>query len=137
VCRWPNTSPTRCDRQAATEVIAYGGDLDELRSLTVPVLAEAHPGQGPVGAVVGVLERFEHHSSGARPSVFVIACDLPGLRVAVLHSMVAAAGSHPRTPMSWWRRPSAIEPTCALWNVAAATRVRDMFDGGERALHVP
>jgi molybdenum cofactor guanylyltransferase len=117
-----------------TEVVAYGGDPDELRSLTVPVLAEAHPGQGPVGAVVGVLERFEQHSP-TRPSVFVVACDLPGLEATVLQSMTAAARSHPRADVVV-AQTAAIEPTCALWNVASAARVRDMFEGGERALHV-
>lgn len=116
-----------------SEVVAYGGDPHELRSLTVPVLAEAHPGQGPVGAVVGVLERFDGRI-GAPPSVFVVACDLPGLDVAVLQSMIAAGRSH-RSADVVVAQTSAIEPTCALWNVASATRVRDMFDGGERALH--
>jgi molybdopterin-guanine dinucleotide biosynthesis protein A len=115
------------------EVVAYGGDPDELSALTVPVLAEAHPGQGPVGAVVGVLERFGEHT-GARPWVFVVACDLPRLHVAVLHSMIAAARSHPEADVVV-AQTSAIEPTCALWNVASAARVRTMFDGGERALH--
>lgn len=116
-----------------TEVVAYGGDPDELRSLTVPVLAESHPGQGPVGAVVGVLERFEQHAA-ARPSVFVVACDLPGLDTAVLHSMIAAARSNPWADVVV-AQTSAIEPTCALWHVASAARVREMFDAGERALH--
>lgn len=115
------------------EVVAYGGDPDELRSLPVPVLADAHPGQGPVGAVVGVLERFEGHRA-AGPSVFVVACDLPGLDREVLRSMIAAARSHPDADVVV-AQTSAIEPTCALWNVASAARVREEFDAGERALH--
>jgi molybdopterin-guanine dinucleotide biosynthesis protein A len=115
------------------EVVAYGGDPHELRSLPVPVVAEAHPGEGPVGAVAGVLERFAPTAAGA-PSVFVMACDLPGLDAAVLQALLAAGRSHPGADVVV-ARTSVIEPTCALWNVACAARVREMFDGGERALH--
>jgi molybdenum cofactor guanylyltransferase len=115
------------------EVIAYGGDPDELRSLPMVVLAEAHPGEGPVGAVVGVLEKYEQHVA-AGPSVFVVACDLPGLDATALEAMIEAAGRRPGADVVV-AKTSAIEPTCALWNAAAAGRVREMFDEGERALH--
>jgi molybdopterin-guanine dinucleotide biosynthesis protein A len=117
-------------------VIAYGGDPVELEPLGLPVLADRHPGTGPLGGVLGALELFAEsdlHIDG----VFVVACDLPGLRGRDLAGIVDAVRRHRDVDVVVARTgPSArIEPTCAIWRPRAVGRLREIFDSGERALH--
>ncbi|MGE5210063.1 MAG: molybdenum cofactor guanylyltransferase [Acidobacteriota bacterium] len=117
-------------------VIAYGGDPVELEPLGLPVLADRHPGSGPLGGVLGALELFAEsdlHIDG----VFVVACDLPGLRGGDLAGMVDAVRRHRDVDVVVARTgPSArIEPTCAIWRPRALGQLREIFDSGERALH--
>ncbi len=115
-------------------VLGYGGDPDELAALGFPVLADRYPGSGPLGGVLGVLEHIESHES--RPDgVFVMACDLPATTGIDLLGMVAAARLHPDVDVVV-ARTSALEPTCAIWRLAAIEQIRRCFDEGERALHV-
>lgn len=114
-------------------VIAYGGDPVELEPLGMPVLPDRHPGSGPLGGVLGVLELFSEsdlHIDG----VFVVACDLPALRGGDLAGLVDAMRSH-RDVDVVVARTARIEPTCAIWRPRATERLREMFDSGERALH--
>jgi molybdopterin-guanine dinucleotide biosynthesis protein A len=114
-------------------VIAYGGDPVELEPLGMPVLADRHPGSGPLGGVLGALELFvesDLHIDG----VFVVACDLPALRGEDLAGMVDAARRH-RDVDVVVARAAQIEPTCAIWRPRATDRLREIFDSGERALH--
>ncbi len=114
-------------------VIGYGGDPDELAPLGLPVLPDRYPGSGPLGGVLGVLERFE---LGARKpgGVFIVACDLPALTGNDLAGMVAAARQRPGLDVVV-ARTSSIEPTCAIWRLSAIERIRRCFEDGERALH--
>jgi len=114
-------------------VIAYGGDPVELEPLGMPVLPDRHPGSGPLGGVLGVLELFSEsdlHIDG----VFVVACDLPALRGGDLAGLVDAMRSH-RDVDVVVARTARIEPTCAIWRPRATERLREMFDSGERTLH--
>jgi len=114
-------------------VVAYGGNPVELEPLGMPVLPDLHPGSGPLGGVLGVLEVFagaDHDVGG----VFVVACDLPALTGADLAGIVESARAHPDADVVV-ARTSAIEPTCGLWNPLATGRLRRFFDEGERALH--
>lgn len=117
-----------------SRVIAYGGDPDELGSLGIPVLPDRYPGSGPLGGVLGLLERAD--LTGERDAaVFVIACDLPAVRSGDLQPLVEASRSHPDIDVVV-ARTSAIEPACAIWRVSALAVVRRAFDRGDRALHV-
>jgi molybdopterin-guanine dinucleotide biosynthesis protein A len=114
-------------------VIAYGGDPVELEPLGMAVLADRHPGSGPLGGVLGALELFAEsdlHIEG----VFVVACDLPALRSEDLAGMVDAVRRHPGVDVVV-ARTAQIEPACAIWNPSATERLREIFDSGERALH--
>ncbi len=115
-------------------VIAYGGDPDELAALALAVIRDEHPGAGPVGGVVGLLELAGLRSAPV-PHVFAVACDLPGLTPLAMAPMVSALREQPDADVVV-ARTSRIEPTCAIWNPAASDRIRQMFDAGERALHV-
>ena len=115
-------------------VIAYGGDPDELAPLDIPVLPDRHPGTGPLGGVLGVLELFEQHEHDLA-GVFVVACDLPALTGGSLVGMVQVMRERPSVDVVV-ARTSAIEPTCAIWNRTATESLRRCFEQGERALHV-
>ena len=115
------------------DVVAYGGDPDELAPLGLAVLSDRHPGTGPLGGVLGALEWFAS-DEGPVAGVFVAACDLPALTGVDLAGMVQAFRERPAADVVV-ARTSAIEPACAIWNPVATNRIRRCFDDGERALH--
>jgi molybdenum cofactor guanylyltransferase len=115
------------------DVVAYGGDRDELAPLGLPVLPDRYPGSGPLGAVLGALELLERQE--ALFGAFVVACDLPGLTGDTLADMVRAVGERPDVDVVV-ARTSMIEPACAIWSRAASAPLRRCFEEGERALHV-
>jgi len=114
----------------ADPVIVYGGDEEELASLSAPVVPDAYPGEGPVGGVLGVLD----HLADEATHVLVLACDLAELDGATLRSLIdeAAGDSHSRI---WVAAADRLEPMCAVWSVDAIGDVRAAFADGERALH--
>ncbi len=111
-------------------VVLYGGDPIELATLDWPVLADLHPGEGPLGGVLGVLELFAAQAT----DLLIVACDLAHLSPTDVGALVDAARQRPDADVvvANGGRP---EPTCALWRSATLERVRSAFDGGERALH--
>ncbi len=136
-------------------VIVYGGQADELASLGVTVEPDLHPGDGPVGAVAGVLRLVSHARTteagtgegnpshcanglpavglGAVDQVVVVACDLPDLDRAVIGSLISTAEQHRETVVV--ARTDRIEPLCALWPLSACEAVSEQFAAGVRALH--
>jgi molybdenum cofactor guanylyltransferase len=122
------------------EVVACGGDHAELAPLGLPVLPDRHPGSGPLGAVLGVLEHLDRQEAGMADladaaGVFVVACDLPALTGDSLAEMVRAVRDRPEFDVIV-ARTSLIEPACAIWRRTAVEPLRRCFEEGERALHV-
>jgi molybdenum cofactor guanylyltransferase len=128
------------------EVVACGGDHAELAPLGLPVLPDRHPGAGPLGAVLGVLEQLDRQEAEEAgmagmagmaevAGVFVVACDLPALTGDSLAEMVRAARDRPEFDVIV-ARTSLIEPACAIWRRTAVEPLRRCFEEGERALHV-
>ena len=115
------------------DVVAYGGDPDELAPLCLPVLPDRYPGTGPLGGVLGVLELFESFGDPVA-GVFVVACDLPALTGVDLDGLVEAFRERPTADVVV-ARTSAVEPACAIWNPTATDRISRYFGDGERALH--
>jgi molybdopterin-guanine dinucleotide biosynthesis protein A len=111
-------------------VIGFGGDPDELEPLGLTILPDRHPGTGPLGGVLGVLDTLDDDA----PLVAVVACDLPALTAAVLRNLIAVAREHPDVDVVV-ARTTAVEPMCAIWNRSATDALRQRFDDGERALH--
>ena len=113
-------------------VVAYGGDAAELAPLGVPVLPDRHPGAGPLGAIVGLLERYGADDPPC--DVLVVACDLAHLGAADLEPLVAVNRRLAEADVViavGARR----EPACAIWRPAALPPIRSRFDRGERAIH--
>ena len=115
------------------DVFAYGGNPEELSPLELAVVPDRYPGSGPLGGVLGLLEFLAVDRREA--AVFVAACDLPSLTAGVLAPMVEIARTQPEVDVVV-ARTSQIEPACAVWQVRAAGSLREMYQGGERALHV-
>lgn len=112
-------------------VVAIGGDPVELEPLGLPVLAERHPGSGPLG---GVIRALEWSADANVDGVVIVACDLPFLGVREVTRLVDALRRHPDVDVVV-ARTARIEPACAVWRPDAAAALHEMFDAGERALH--
>ena len=113
----------------ARPVVVCGGDERELAPLGAPVVADPHPGEGPVGGVLGALG----HLGPLADSVAVLACDLGLVDATTLAPLVeAAAGAPGRLVVA---RTDRLEPMCAIWPSALRGDVAERFRAGERALH--
>jgi molybdopterin-guanine dinucleotide biosynthesis protein A len=111
-------------------VVLYGGDPSELAVLGRPVLPDRHPGEGPLGGVLGVLELFEDRLV----DLLIVACDLADLTSADLMRLVEVAGEQADADVVV-ANGGRIEPACAVWRSRSVARVRESFDAGERAVY--
>lgn len=121
-----------------SRVFAYGGDPVELAPLKVEVIVDSRQGEGPLGAVLGILEMFEsvETARGSGPRwVLVVACDLPFLTGADLRGLVEKGHEVHEDVQVVVARSTRLEPACALWRVSSLDPIRAMYDRGERALH--
>lgn len=114
----------------ASPVIVYGGDPVELDRLDAPVVADRYPGEGPVGGVLGALQ----HLSGLADRVMILPCDLALVTAGTLVPLLEAEAGDGHSQV-WVAAGDRLEPLCAVWSVEAASRVQELFDRGERALH--
>ncbi|MEL6891189.1 MAG: molybdenum cofactor guanylyltransferase [Actinomycetota bacterium] len=112
--------------------IVYGGDPGALASLEVPVLPDAHPGEGPVGGVLGALGAVGKRSGV--DAAIVVPCDIPRLDASVLAPLRERWVDGPPVDVVV-ARTDRIEPICAIWSVEVTDRVESAFRAGERALH--
>lgn len=111
-------------------VVVYGGDTDVLSGLTARVVADVHPGEGPVGGVLGALKHFEATAT----HVLVLACDLARMDSTTLRSLIdeATGDGHSRV---WVAATDRLEPMCALWAMSALEEIEDAFAAGQRTMH--
>jgi molybdenum cofactor guanylyltransferase len=114
----------------ASHVAVVGGDTSRLRSLAHTVIADDHPGQGPLGGILTALAHGDPHEL-----VAVLSCDLRAPSPDAIRSTVDAlvdrpdgacavpeAGGRPQWLHAAWR-PSHALPTL--------TRA---FDAGTRSV---
>jgi molybdopterin-guanine dinucleotide biosynthesis protein A len=97
--------------------------------LDAVVVADGHPGEGPLGGVVTALEW------SPAPVCLVLACDLPRLDPADLRRLVEALDADPDATVAALSGPRGPEPLVAAWRTTAVAALRAAFDGGERAPH--
>jgi molybdopterin-guanine dinucleotide biosynthesis protein A len=71
----------------ATGVRCIGGDADALRALGLEVVADRHPGEGPLG---GLISAFADADVPADEPVMVLTCDLPRVDATVVTVVVTA-----------------------------------------------
>lgn len=111
--------------------VVVGGDAVRLAVLGVEVVADAYPGEGPLGGIVTALDHF---AAGAA-HVLVVACDLPdigsGALGLLLERLEPTADGLPDVVLA---RAGTVQPMCAVWSTALAGSLRAVFDAGERSM---
>jgi molybdopterin-guanine dinucleotide biosynthesis protein A len=113
-------------------VVAVGGPVSRGDQLGLEVVVDRWPGEGPLGAIITVLERA---AADGVDAVAIAACDLPWLDAATLGSLVERYRLDPTSVDVVVARASHLEPLCAVWACVAAPALRHRFDAGERAVH--
>jgi molybdopterin-guanine dinucleotide biosynthesis protein A len=115
---------------ATAPVVAIGRPEPALAAAGLTVIADGHPGEGPLG---GILTAFAWSPS---PLVVVVACDLVDLDASTVGPLVDALAADPDlavVPAA--REPGDAQPLCAAWRVAlAAEPLAAAFAGGERSI---
>jgi molybdopterin-guanine dinucleotide biosynthesis protein A len=107
-------------------VFAVGGASARLRAAGLDVIADEHPGEGPLGGILTALR----HVGVACPGVVVVACDLPMIDAATISAVAGALGDHDVAAA----RTDGPHPLVAAWSTRAWARVQARFDAGERAV---
>ena len=111
------------------EVVVVGGSVAELQMLGRPIVADVHPGAGPVGGVITALLHFDEAAH-----VLVAACDLAMLDAPTVEHLLLASRRHPECA-AIVAHTDRVEPALVVWNRAATGDVVELFADGERAVH--
>ena len=108
----------------AERVLAVGGDLVGLRAQGLDVVADQHPGEGPLGGILTAMAATDAEV------VMVLACDLPAVDPATIRTVVEALGdADVAAPWADGRH----ELLHAAYSRRAAGPLRAAFAAGERA----
>jgi molybdopterin-guanine dinucleotide biosynthesis protein A len=112
----------------ATTVRCIGGDAAALTELGLEVVADQHPGEGPLGALLTALATSEH------PIVVMAPCDLvapdPSVAVAVLAALDGAPGADAAVPVVGGVR----QPLDGAYRTSCADKLVREFARGERSV---
>jgi molybdopterin-guanine dinucleotide biosynthesis protein A len=117
-----------------SSVVAVGGRPDELAVLDLPIVPDRHPGEGPLGGIIDVLQFVATSAALGHADVIVVACDLPYLEPGDLAPLVSTARLD-RDADVVVALAGRRDPGCAIWRVSALSRLEDRFADGERAIH--
>jgi molybdenum cofactor guanylyltransferase len=96
-------------------------------------MRDRSPDLGPLG---GILTALRHRPG---ESVFVLACDLPGVTPELVAWLIdrARAASSPRSDglrVAYPRVAGTAQPLCAVWAADCATEIERALDRGERSV---
>ncbi len=108
-------------------VVIVGGNEDDFRELDVRWLADAHPGEGPLGALITGMKHV------AAEHVVAAACDLPHLRASIVDELIGqlrSSGAQVATPLIAGTHQWHV----AAWSNDALPALEDAFSRGERSL---
>jgi len=114
----------------ASEVIAVGGDIANLSSLTGidRAVPDRHPGEGPLG---GVLTAFDYAEDDV---VVILACDTPQVGASTPAALVAALSMDHQVAVSYAVVDDRIQPLTAAWRRSLAWEpLQRAFEQGVRA----
>lgn len=115
-------------RAGAVSVHCIGGDGDRLRSLGLEARPDAHPGEGPLGAVVQVLE-----DDGAAELTAILAVDLLRPDPATIRVLAERAAIEP-ADVTLPRSDGHLQVMHGVWRRSAAPHLRARYAAGERSL---
>lgn len=116
------------DRAGASDVRCIGGDLGRLRALALGAEPDAHPGEGPLGAVIQALSAAENDQL-----TVILAVDLLRPDAATIRSLVDVAAAEPSdvvVPEAGGR----LQVLHAVWRRSALSHLSSRFDAGVRSL---
>lgn len=116
------------DRAGASAVRCIGGDLERLRSLGLEAEPDAHPGEGPLGAVVQALDAAETDELTA-----ILAVDLLRPDPATIRRLVETAAAEP-ADLVLPDSAGHLQVLHAVWRRSAAAHLRTEFEAGVRSL---
>lgn len=127
-------------RAGCQHVVAVGGVPGDLTAIGLTVVPDDESAVGPVRGVLGALDHFAGSGEAAPVAgvthVAVLACDLPLLDAARLAPLVeAAAAAGAGIDVVVGTSDGRLEPTVAIWSIAAGARVAESVADGESALH--
>jgi molybdenum cofactor guanylyltransferase len=112
----------------AVDRVSLVGDPQTYSNLRIPVIADAYPGSGPVGAIVTALR-----SSSSTWNV-ITACDLPAVTPSIFHAMlrqIRQTDAQCLVPVTPDGRRQVL---CAVYRQDAAGPLVRAFEDGELRL---
>jgi molybdopterin-guanine dinucleotide biosynthesis protein A len=112
----------------ARSVVAIGGDEAGLARLGLAVVPDAHPGEGPLGAILTALEVHAQEDV----LVVVLACDLVDPDASAIRAVVAH-GQREEADVAMPVVDGRRHLHHAVWHTRARHPLRAAFDAGERA----
>jgi molybdopterin-guanine dinucleotide biosynthesis protein A len=107
------------------QVVVVSNQPEKYASFQVQVTSDEFVGQGPLAGIhagLGVVNR---------PQAFVVACDMPFLRVEPIAFLVDRVATHDAI-VPWW--DGDIEPLHAIYASRLRDRMGDALRGGARAI---
>jgi molybdopterin-guanine dinucleotide biosynthesis protein A len=113
--------------EAAGSVVLVG-DPAEYAEFAYPVIADLHPGEGPLGGILTVL----HHTSSDWN--LVVACDMPGLSAKFLAWLLKAAEQSQAEALVPTGPAARPEPLCAVYHRRSLDGLQAAFAAGERKI---
>jgi molybdenum cofactor guanylyltransferase len=115
---------------ALAPVVAIGRPQPELAAGGLQVIADQHPGEGPLG---GILTAFAWSPA---PLVVIVACDLVDVDAPTASALLSALEADPALAVATAaREPGDAQPLCAAWRIEqAAPALTSAFAAGERAI---
>lgn len=120
----------RCAAAGADPIRLIGGDATALGAVGHAVVADLHPGEGPLGGLCTAL-----HGLAQDALEFVVAVDLPDLEPEVIKATAdalrASPGADVAVPVQADGRP---QPLHAMWRGRAADCVAATFASGARSV---
>jgi molybdopterin-guanine dinucleotide biosynthesis protein A len=114
--------------KVVTDAVSLVGDPARYGHLGFPVIADEHPGMGPVGAIITALLR-----SGFSWNL-VAACDLPGLHGEIFEALlhrIQASGRQCVVPVTPDGREQVL---CSVYRRDSLDRLAAIHESGERKL---
>jgi molybdopterin-guanine dinucleotide biosynthesis protein A len=112
----------------AAEVRCIGGDKGALTALGLDVVADEHPGEGPLGALITALSALAH------PIVVLAPCDLVAPDPAVASALLAALFDAPAADAAIPVVGGVRQPLDGAYRRACLPALLRVFAGGERSV---
>jgi molybdopterin-guanine dinucleotide biosynthesis protein A len=112
-------------RRCFPEVIVVSNQPQKYRGFDVTVTADEFPGKGPLAGIHAALGRL------TRPYAFVVACDMPFLRIEPIAFLVERLRDQEAVIARW---DGDIEPLHAIYATSLRDRMATALHGGSGAI---